>query len=482
LNELHDALKKLARISRVDDEHFQKSLRRKDEDGVRSASADVSHNLMIRANDNMKFELKRVTYTLQKFKRDDIVKDISRINILLRNTLADQDSISQEDDFALGLTRRTVPRQYKKLLRFWKHADCIYRLMQSAWRCACAPLHCVYLHLDQCNVRTDIGLDMLVNFCHEGASQEPRPWDKFSLSVAYSEAQQPQHSPLQRSRPLLVRFDLPSAANASNISSSSTASSAALCTPCTAPACPTPLDATNDDLCLLAKKSQAMFPGSYICALDDAMTNEAYGVFRADTPSDVPRAYSLADILRNRYPVKLFYRHRLSLAYNIAHAFFKLCATPWLDENGLSSTIYLPVSSDGHTLLHGKAFLMSDFHHVQQPHPNNDMFGPLGILLLELCFSEPLERHPTWQKYQMVPDAASDPDLRRTVAMAWAKDVKGEWSSEGSQAINWCLQSDLSQNDSWREAFACNVMRPLRSLCTKAGLGVDGRSDVFHYQ
>ena len=82
----------------------------------------------------------------------------------------------------------------------------------------------------------------------------------------------------------------------------------------------------------------------------------------------------------------------------------------------------------------------------------------------------------------MVLDTISNLDLRRTVALAWAKDVKGEWSSEGSQAINWCLQSDLSQGDSWREAFACNVMRPIRSLGAKAGLGVDGRSDVFHYQ
>jgi hypothetical protein len=31
LNEMHDALKKLGRISRVDDEHFQMSLRRRDE-------------------------------------------------------------------------------------------------------------------------------------------------------------------------------------------------------------------------------------------------------------------------------------------------------------------------------------------------------------------------------------------------------------------------------------------------------------------
>jgi hypothetical protein len=438
---------------------------------------------MVRANDNMKYELKRVTYTLQRFKRDDILKDISRFNSLLRNKLADQDSISQEDDFALGLTRRTVPYQYKKLLRFWKHADCIHRLMQSAWRCTCAPLHCVYLHLDQCNVRTDMGLDMLVKFCHNGASQKLRPWDKLSLSVTYSTAQEPQPlSPLQRSRPPLVRFDLSSAANDSS-ASSSVASSMTAYTSSAVPACPTPLDATNEDLCLLAKKSQTMFPGSYICALDDATSNEAYGVFRADTPSDDSRAYSLADILRNRYPVKLFYRYLLSLAYNIAHAFFKLCGTPWLDEKCLSSTIYLPVSSDGHTLLHGKAFVMSDFHTARESKPSNDdMFGLLGILLLELCFNEPLERHPAWQKYQKVPDATSDSDLRRTVAMAWVKDVKGEWASEGSQAINWCLQSDLSQDDSWREAFACNVMRPLRSLCTKAGLGVDGRSDSFHYQ
>jgi len=436
---------------------------------------------MVKANDNMKYELKRFTYTIQKSKRDDIMKDISRINALLRDTLSDQDRISQEDDYALGLTRRTVPRQYKKLLRFWKHADSIYRLMQSAWRCTCAPLHCVYLHLDQCNVRTDIGLDMLVNFCHNGAYREPRPWDKFSLSVTYSEAQQPQlSSPLQRSRPLLVRFDLSSAANASSVSSSTT--SVAANTPCAIPVCPTPLDATNEDLCLLAKKSQAMIPGAYICALDDAMTNEAYAVIRAETSGDNSHAYSLEDILRNRYPVKLFYRYRLSLAYNIAHAFFKLCATPWLDERSLSATIHLPVSSDGHTLLHGKAFVMSNFHNAQNPQPNTDMFGLLGILLLELCFNEPLERHQAWQKYQRIPDATTDSDLRRTVAMAWVKDVKGEWSSEGSQAINWCLQSDLCQDDSWREAFACGVMRPLRSLCTKAGLGVDGRSDVFHYQ
>jgi hypothetical protein len=88
---------------------------------------------MVKANDNMKYELKRFTYTIQKSKRDDIMKDISRINALLRDTLSDQDRISQEDDYALGLTRRTVPRQYKKLLRFWKHADSIYRLMQAAW-------------------------------------------------------------------------------------------------------------------------------------------------------------------------------------------------------------------------------------------------------------------------------------------------------------------------------------------------------------
>jgi hypothetical protein len=38
LNELHDALKKLARISRVDDEQFQKSLRRKTEVSLNARS------------------------------------------------------------------------------------------------------------------------------------------------------------------------------------------------------------------------------------------------------------------------------------------------------------------------------------------------------------------------------------------------------------------------------------------------------------
>lgn len=146
--------------------------------------------------------------------------------------------------------------------------------------------------------------------------------------------------------------------------SSSIASPVSACSPSAVPVCPTPLHATNEDLCLLAKKSQAMFPGSYICALGGTITMEVYGVFRADTHIANLCAYSLADILRNRYPVKLFYRYRLSPAYNIARAFFRLSVTPRLSENSLSSTIHLPVSSNGHTLLYDKAFLISDFHHA----------------------------------------------------------------------------------------------------------------------
>lgn len=108
-----------------------------------------------------------------------------------------------------------------------------------------------------------------------------------------------------------------------------------------------------------------MSPGAYIYTLNDAVTNEAYAIFRGDTPSDSSYAYTLADILRGCYQVKLYYRYRLSLAYNIAHAFFKLCATPWLDEKGLSTTIYLPVSLDGQAILHGKAFIISHFHQGQ---------------------------------------------------------------------------------------------------------------------
>lgn len=133
---------------------------------------------MVKANDNMKWELKRFTYTLAMFKRDDIMKDIGRINNLLRNTLSDQDSISQDDDYALGLTRRTVPRQYKKLLKFRQHASSIHRLMRSAWRCTCASMHCVYLQLDQCNVRTDMGLDMLVNTL---LAKHPRNFDRGTI-------------------------------------------------------------------------------------------------------------------------------------------------------------------------------------------------------------------------------------------------------------------------------------------------------------
>lgn len=61
---------------------------------------------MLRANDHIKFELKRVTYTLTAYKREALLDDIQRCNKTLKDFLSVQDGI-YDDDVPV---HRTAPR------------------------------------------------------------------------------------------------------------------------------------------------------------------------------------------------------------------------------------------------------------------------------------------------------------------------------------------------------------------------------------
>lgn len=169
--------------------------------------------------------------------------------------------------------------------------------------------------------------------------------------------------------------------------------------------------------------------------------------------------------------------HRLLLAYNIAHAFLKFGATPWIDDAAMSKALHLPVATDGQTLMHKQAFVLSHFYRTSTSQPNDSTFPHIGVLLLELCFNKTLEQHPQWQTWQQLPKSVADPVLRLAVATMWAETVEDMWPIEGAQAISWCLHPARPQNDKWREEFASNVAEPLRNLCRNAGLDIDMRPD-----
>ena len=271
----------------------------------------------------------------------------------------------------------------KTLLTFWKHADCIHRLMRTAWRCSCSSVHCVNIQVDPRSFRRNVCMDMVVNF---KMVQQPRLWEKLSLSVSHLE---PQTVALCCRRPLAVNFNLPNAptqptnATSSSVTTVST-SSVAQCQSTT----------FSESLCILAQRGQAFSLGACVYTLADDATDARYNLFRADCKIASDEAHSLADILSRRCAIELLHMHRLMLAYNITHAFLRSGATPWINDTAMSKALHLPMAPDGQTLLHKQAFVVSHFHHTSTSQPNDNTFHQIGILLLELYINKALEQHP----------------------------------------------------------------------------------------
>jgi hypothetical protein len=74
------------------------------------------------------------------------------------------------NDRISGLTRQSAskpnkPRIPKSLLQFWRHADCMFKLLSEAWTCQCKGLHCAKLWLKQRIVAT-VDMKVMLQFCH----------------------------------------------------------------------------------------------------------------------------------------------------------------------------------------------------------------------------------------------------------------------------------------------------------------------------
>lgn len=430
--------------------------------------------MLLRANANLKFEVRRVGYTLSMYKREALLSDIERCNNTLKDFLSVQDSAQDDQLFGSRTATKRILQRYKPLLAFWRHADCMHRLMQIAWRCTCSPYHCVSIQLCQTSESAKVCLDMTVKFRDRTTTPQAQHWEEMPVHVARRKLTALSYtSNIQADgSPAWVTFDLPDELiwqNASTRRGNSSASVSA------GPANLGPLAVPKDSLCRLAERSQALQAGACICTLDNDTSDDIYGIFRARQQPKVDHVHCLSDILAHKCAFDLLYMHRLLLAYNITRSFLKLGATPWLDAGALSTAIYLPVAPDGKTMLHKQAFVLSQFHSANDAQPSDETFILLGILLLELCFNKTLEQHPQWQAWQKIPGLIIDPILRLAVATTWARTAEDVWSIDGAKAINWCLHCARSQNDKWREEFASNVFEPLRNLCQNAGLDIDKR-------
>lgn len=131
-------------------------------------------------------QAKKLAYAFKIPQRESILEEVEALNSKLESVLMSNDRISAIAGQA-GRPRNT-PRGSKYLLQFWRHADCMYKLLSEAWFCHCKGLYKTKLWLKP-RAATNFELQMMMRFCHgaqrcvqmeltdsplEGGGQNPR--------------------------------------------------------------------------------------------------------------------------------------------------------------------------------------------------------------------------------------------------------------------------------------------------------------------
>jgi hypothetical protein len=88
----------------------------------------------------------------------------------------------------------------------------------------------------------------------------------------------------------------------------------------------------------------------------------------------------------------------------------------------------------------------------------------LAIILLELCFNQPLEDSESYKHH--LKDFGEGPALDPIAAAMWLLQVRKHTARDYADAINWCFQNVSNKTSmarkTWIQAFYNNVVLPLQ--------------------
>lgn len=419
-------------------------------------------------------QAKKLAYAFTTPQKESLLEEVETLNSKLENVLISNDRISAVAGHSSR--PRSAPRSSKYLLQFWRHADCMYKLLSEAWFCHCKGLHKTKLWLKQ-RVATTFELQMMMRFCH-GAQRcvqmefADNPLERSGMSPAFLSrlplrpiSQQPAGSSVLVQHHHNTGTVGASSNGATTVIQETSKVSWVSTTPKQQQqAQQQPLaDIKEKGLCETAKIPSCNAPIGF---LTDHDTDSYYALSHSNgqsPPITMAGQTTLSEVLCGNVPVSPTRLQRYTIAATLASSFIRFESTPWI-RVWTSNDVYF---SDGDSagqaakLKYEEPFTLAQFDTVASPPGDN--YKSFGILLLELCFGKPLEEHTVWQRPTFAASKA-DPMVRHFVACQWLDDVEGEAGEHFANAVRHCLQQSPAnlQNNRWREEFVRSVVWPLQ--------------------
>jgi hypothetical protein len=417
-------------------------------------------------------QAKKVAYAFTIPQRESLLEELDSFNTRLESVLVANDRIS-------GLTRQSAskqnkPRIPKSLLQFWRHADCMFKLLSEAWTCQCKGLRCAKLWLKQRIVAT-VDMKVMLQFCHGARKCVHIQLADDSFPGSASNSAVSIRLPL---RPIGQQHGLPSitvqqtssfakaSINPSSVTMTRTSSRVSWVAghqqqQQQGTTLPLIRDLSAHDLCDTIKVADGTIGvGECYGSLTDQSTDRCYTVSNI-TDQSIPISAAadakLCDILDGSTPVVLTRMQRYSIAATLASSLLQLETTPWA-QTWESRDVHF---AHGTTLEYDKPFFLSRLDATSTA--KDDSFKALGTLLLELCFGKSLDQHALWQQPGLT-TMKTNPLIRQFVVSEWLKDVEGEAGEQYANAVRFCLQQAPTslKDEKWRVDFAQSVVWPLQ--------------------
>ena len=195
---------------------------------------------------------------------------------------------------------------------------------------------------------------------------------------------------------------------------------------------------------------------------------------------------SLESLLNDSSQSKLTRKQRYRLAAILASSILQLQTTPWLAENLAKRNIYFYQNTAGvladqpyvrHAFPSSKILpgptIESEALQLTLPHTTRNSLVDLGILLLELCFGQPIEKQ-TDLREQYLMDGKAHNGTDFLTARDWVYAVGEEAGEEFENVVKCCVQCNFDGKLDWADmnftqSVYAAVVEPLGKAYAKSG-------------
>ncbi|KAK8091822.1 hypothetical protein PG997_002183 [Apiospora hydei] len=446
------------------------------------------------SQENRDFQLFRAKFGLGEEKRKELFGKLETYNDRLEKLTTTSDAISQLQANRQA-AKSAISAVNTALLKFWNHADKLYRTMLEAWNCS-HDQHCAQLIL-QHRTTTDKEFRLGISSANPRAPgsdtwatcavkikmmdrPEPQPMLLQTIGQIASSTNSPPHlfSPQHKTKapvkgamaPAIKKKKAHASINTTTTQHGNTMTVTLLPQEkVTTMDVPSKSEAEEHIKSLCSTLARTDAPSDCLGYMQD--DDIRYYIYPDDSSSPRQSEVQLSQILRGEVKPPLTRRQRYRLALTLASSFVQLKDSPWMQASWGKECVYFARGESDNVLFLDSPYITHNFDPTMttdsaagQKSGQDVVSGIicLGIILLELCFGSAIEHHP--RRTEFPPgDEQTKAAFDLIVAMQWMTEVNEEAGEDYTEAVEWCLLGcRTSPSDgSWRRLMLEKVVVPL---------------------